>query len=193
LLAALAAVLIELPALAFGVDVTSSHIPGGLEIVDTVVQDAAFVVAAVFFAQLGGRIVRAWQFGLRPPRTGWKRAAGLVVLLFFVFLIFSVIWGSAFHAEKDKLLEQLGTGESTDLLVLSAALTCVIAPICEEFLFRGYIFTARRRSSRALRSGGSTWARRRSSISCRSPDWVSACVCSTATPARSTRASWLIR
>ena len=72
LLAALAAVLIELPALAFGVDVTSSHIPGGLEIVDTVVQDAAFVVAAVFFAQLGGRIVRAWQFGLRPPRTGLR-------------------------------------------------------------------------------------------------------------------------
>ena len=150
LLAALAAVLIELPALAFGVDVTSSHIPGGLEIVDTVVQDAAFVVAAVFFAQLGGRTVRAWQFGLRPPRTGWKRAAGLVVLLFFVFLIFSVIWGSAFHAEKDKLLEQLGTGESTDLLVLSAALTCVIAPICEEFLFRGYIFTA-------LRNWHGTW------------------------------------
>ena len=150
MLAALAARADRLPALAFGVNVTSSHIPGGLEIIDTVVQDAAFVVAAVFFAQLGGRTVRAWQFGLRPPRTGWKRAAGLVVLLFVTFVVFSVIWGTAFHAEKEKLLEQLGTGESTDLLLLSAALTCVIAPICEEFLFRGYIFTA-------LRNWHGTW------------------------------------
>jgi membrane protease YdiL (CAAX protease family) len=149
-LALVAGLLVDLPALAFGVDVTSSHVPGGLEIADTVVQDAAFVAAAVFFAGLGGRTVRAWQFGLRPPRTGWKRAAGLVLVLFFAFLIFSLIWGSAFHAEKDKLLEQLGTGESTGLLLLSAALTCVIAPICEEFLFRGFIFTA-------LRNWHGTW------------------------------------
>ena len=38
----------------------------------------------------------------------------------------------------------------TSLLLLSAALTCVVAPICEEFLFRGYIFTA-------LRSWRGTW------------------------------------
>ena len=43
--------------------------------------------------------------------------------------------------EKDtKLLEALGTNETTVLLVLSALLTTVIAPICEETLFRGYIF-----------------------------------------------------
>jgi uncharacterized protein len=60
------------------------------------------------------------------------------------FLIVSAIWGAAFHAEKEKLLKQLGTGENTTLLLLSAALTCVIAPICEEFLFRGFIFTALR-------------------------------------------------
>jgi len=43
---------------------------------------------------------------------------------------------------KEKLLEQLGAGEGTTLLLLSAALTCVIAPFCEEFLFRGFIYTA---------------------------------------------------
>jgi membrane protease YdiL (CAAX protease family) len=43
---------------------------------------------------------------------------------------------------KEKLLEQLGAGEGTVLLLLSAALTCVIAPFCEEFLFRGFIYTA---------------------------------------------------
>jgi uncharacterized protein len=102
----------------------------------------------VFFAQLGRRTVRAWQFGLRPTRLG--RAVWLLLLTLLGFLIFSVIWGSAFHAEKEKVLEQLGTGENAALLLLSAALTCVVAPICEEILFRGFIFTA-------LRNWCGTW------------------------------------
>jgi hypothetical protein len=68
----------------------------------------------------------------------------LVVVTLVSFLIFSVLWTSAFHASKEKLLEQLGANETTALLVLSAALTCVVAPFAEEFLFRGFIFTALR-------------------------------------------------
>jgi uncharacterized protein len=144
-LALLAALLVDIPAIAFGVSITASHVPPGVEIADTVAQDCAFVYAAVFFARLGGRTVAAWQFGLRRPVTGWAAAAGLVVLLMVTFLILSAIWGAAFHAEKEKLLKQLGTGENATLLLLSATLTCVIAPIGEEFLFRGFIFTALRR------------------------------------------------
>ena len=54
------------------------------------------------------------------------------------------------NPSREKLLEQLGTNEGTELLLLSAALTCVVAPMCEEFLFRGYIFTA-------LRNWRGTW------------------------------------
>ena len=61
-----------------------------------------------------------------------------------VFILLSVIWAEAFHPKTEKLLETLGSNESTGLLLLSAALTCVVAPICEEFLFRGYLFTALR-------------------------------------------------
>ena len=43
---------------------------------------------------------------------------------------------------KEKLLEQLGANESTLLLLASAALTCIMAPVCEEILFRGYFFAA---------------------------------------------------
>ncbi len=64
--------------------------------------------------------------------------------------MFSVIWCGVFEPDEEKLLEKLGTNESTLLLVLSAALTCVVAPIGEEFLFRGYIFTA-------LRNWRGTW------------------------------------
>ena len=143
-LAAIAGLLVDIPAAVLGVDVTSSHLPGGLVIADTVLQDAAFVAAAIFCAQLGGRTVNAAQFGLRPPAAGWGRVTMQIALVGAAYLVFSAIWGSAFHAEKEKLLEQLGTGENTSLLLLSAALTCVIAPVSEEFLFRGYIFTALR-------------------------------------------------
>jgi hypothetical protein len=141
-LAAVGSLLVDIPALAFGVRISSSHVPPGLAIADTTVQDGAFVLVAVFFAQLGGRAVSAWQFGLRP--TARWRAVRLVVLTLVGFLLFSLIWSVAFQAPKEKLLEQLGTGQSTILLLLSAALTCVVAPICEEFLFRGFVFTALR-------------------------------------------------
>ena len=150
-LAAVGALIVDLPTtLVFGVKVTSSHTPPGIEIVDTVVQDIGFVLAAVYCAHIGGRVVRAWQFGLRPPGAGWRRAGGLVVLLLIAFIVLSAIWSAAVNPEKEKLLETLGTNEGAALLLLSAGLTCVVAPICEEMLFRGYMFTA-------LRSWRGTW------------------------------------
>lgn len=150
-LAAVGGLIVDLPlALAFGVKITSSHTPPGLELADTFVQDLAFVLVAVYCAQLGGRTVRAWQFGLRPPGVGWRAAAGYLLLLVVVFLVLSAIWAAIFNPEPEKLLNKLGANETTSLLVLSAGLTCVVAPICEEFLFRGYIFTA-------LRTWRGTW------------------------------------
>jgi CAAX protease family protein len=143
-LAALAGAIVDIPAVALGAKISSSHTPPGLVIADTFVQDVAFVVAAVFCAQLGGRVVRAWQFGLRPPRQGWRYAAKAILLLVVAFVVFSAVWAAVFHPSEEKLLEQLGSNEGTGLLVLSAGLTCVIAPIGEEFLFRGFIFTALR-------------------------------------------------
>jgi uncharacterized protein len=142
--AAVGGLIVDLPALALGVTISSSHTPPGLAIADTFVQDVGFVLAAVFFAQLGGRAVRAWQFGLRRPGIGWRPAVGLVLLLLGVFLMLSLVWSEIFHPSEEKLLDQLGSNEGTALLLLSAALTCVVAPICEELLFRGYIFTALR-------------------------------------------------
>jgi membrane protease YdiL (CAAX protease family) len=142
--------IVNLPAAALGVKITSSHIPPGIVIADTAVQDLAFVLAAVYCAQIGGRAVRAWQFGLRSPSTGWGAAVALVVTLLVTFLLLSVAWSAVFNPGKEKLLEQLGTNEGTALLLLSAGLTCVVAPICEELLFRGFMFTA-------LRNWRGTW------------------------------------
>ncbi len=145
-LTAVGALVIDLPAVAFGVQVTSSHTPPGLTIADTFVQDLAFVAAPIMCAHIGGRAVRAWQFGLRRPGVGWGWALVMVLMLIIAFLVVTAIWSSLVNPEKEKLLEQLGSKESTLLLVLSAGLTCVVAPMCEEFLFRGYVFTALRGS-----------------------------------------------
>jgi uncharacterized protein len=150
-LAAVGGLIVDLPAAVFGVNITASHIPAGLEIADTAVQDIAFVLVAVLFARMGGRVVRAWQFGLRPPRLRRLWTVLLPFALLLVFVIFSVIWAGLLHeSTKEKLLEQLGANEGTTLLLLSAALTCVVAPVCEELLFRGFIFTA-------LRNWQGTW------------------------------------
>jgi uncharacterized protein len=137
-LAAVAGLAIDLPALALGVSISTSHTPRGIAIADTFAQDVAFVVAAVYCAQLGARTVRSWQFGLRRPGNGWTRAIGGVLLLLATFALLSAVWSQAFNPGREKVLNQLGSG------VLSAALICVVAPMCEELLFRGYIFTALR-------------------------------------------------
>jgi hypothetical protein len=136
------ALLIDIPALALGAKISESHTSPGLVIANTTVQDLGFIAAAVFFAQLGGRRVAAWQFGLRPTRIG--RALGPFVAVAVSFIVFLELWSLGVHTTKEKLLETLGTHQSTLLLALTAALTCVIAPVCEEFLFRGFIFRALR-------------------------------------------------
>jgi uncharacterized protein len=143
-LAAVAGLVVDIPVLALGVKITGSHTPPGVEILDTVVQDLAFVAAAVYCARLGGRAARSWQFGLRTPGIGWRWASALIFLLLLTFIVLSAVWSEAVNPSREKLLEDLGSNEGTALLVLSAGLTCVVAPICEEFLFRGFIFTALR-------------------------------------------------
>lgn len=141
LAAAVGSLIVDVPAAALGVSITAKHVPPGIELADTVVQDLGFVLAAVALGQIGGRAMRSWQLGLRA--TPVRRAAWLVVFTLGVFLLFNVIWAAALHIEEDKkLLEKLGTDKTTTLLVLSALLTTVVAPICEETLFRGYIFGA---------------------------------------------------
>jgi membrane protease YdiL (CAAX protease family) len=144
LLAILGGLIVDLPALALGVKITSEHTPAGVTIADTAVQDVGFICAAVYCAQLGGLRAAAWQFGLRPPDVGWRRAGGMLFGLLVAFVVLTGVWSAIVNPGTEKILEQLGSNEGTTLLVLSAALTCVVAPICEEFLFRGYIFTALR-------------------------------------------------
>jgi len=129
--------------LALGLNVTGNNLAPGLVIMATAVQDAAFVATAVFVASRSGRRPRPQQFGLRTAPL-WQ-AIGLIIILYVAFLVVTVAWQAVFNDHTpEKLLNQLGANDNAALLVASAVLTCVIAPFCEEFLFRGYIFTALR-------------------------------------------------
>jgi membrane protease YdiL (CAAX protease family) len=141
-LAAVGGLIVDIPALVLGVKISAEHTPPGLEFADTVVQDIVFVLTAIMFAQFGGRKVRSWQFGFRP--TPLRRAFGLAAMTIVAFFVFSAIWVVVLNVKEEdtKLLNALGTNETALLLAASALLTTVIAPICEETLFRGYIFAA---------------------------------------------------
>lgn len=142
-LSVFAGLIVDIPLVALGTHVSESKPPGGVLIADTVLQDAIFVLTAVLLAGWGSRKVASWQFGLRV--TPFWRAVGLVLLAFVAFFVFTAVWSELIQNEaKDKVLEKLGSKEGAGLLIASAALTCVIAPICEEMLFRGFIFTSLR-------------------------------------------------
>jgi membrane protease YdiL (CAAX protease family) len=116
--------------------------PASVDISATVLQDFAFVTAAIVFASMVTR-PRPWHFGLRATRL-WP-AVGYVVGGYFVFLGIAAVWSSALNLhEKDDVVNQLGADSSTVALVAVTIIVCVIAPMAEEFFFRGYFFGALR-------------------------------------------------
>jgi CAAX protease family protein len=118
--------------------------PFGFEIGLNVVQDLAFIAAAIIFARMTGP-ARAADFGLVRVRIG--RAAKLVAATYAGFFLFTIVWAAALGIdEKDDLAEQLGVGDSPVRIAIFTLLVCVLAPIAEEFLFRGFFFTALRSS-----------------------------------------------
>jgi hypothetical protein len=112
--------------------------------VATVAEEVGFVLSAIWIASWVAR-PRPEQFGLRRIGVWWQ--AALVVLgAYLGFIIITAIWAALVHASSSekKLVTDIG-GHAGAIGVLAACLvTCVVAPICEEFLFRGFIFGALR-------------------------------------------------
>ena len=113
--------------------------PPGVLLAATAVQDLGFVGAAILFARVTGP-TSARQFGLRATRF-WA-AVGWAAALYFAYGLFAALWGQLVEVEQDDVLDQLGADEGTVLLILSALVVCVAAPVVEEFFFRGFFFTA---------------------------------------------------
>ncbi len=114
----------------------------GIALGGTLIQDVLLVGAAVFFAS---RVAppRPWQFGLRavPLLPAIKAAA----------VAYAGFWAASFVYQvivqpngKQTVAKDLGANHGGALLVLAAILVIVVAPVCEEFFFRGFFFRALR-------------------------------------------------
>ena len=110
----------------------------------TFVQDVGFVAVALGLARLAGRAGPA-DFGLRGtrfwPALGWSALAYLTVAITGAVAAFAF---GATDEDQPNLLETLGIEGSTAYIVVAAFVVTVLAPLAEEFLFRGFVFTALR-------------------------------------------------
>ena len=110
----------------------------------TFVQDLVFVGTALGFAAMVGR-PRPSDFGLRRPRF-WP-AVGWSALTYLVIGIVGALSSLALGVEErdqDNILEDLGIETGTAWVFVAAFVICVMAPLCEELLFRGFVFPALR-------------------------------------------------
>ena len=123
---------------------SAANIPVGVTLAGNVAFDLSFVAAALYAVSRTGPL-RTADFGFRraPVRAGAAAALGGAVLYYVATAAYAAI--SGLH-KADKLPQGLSVSGSTGALVAVAIFVCVVAPICEEFFFRGFLFGALRRA-----------------------------------------------
>jgi membrane protease YdiL (CAAX protease family) len=127
-----------------GADLARGHVPAGVKVGGTVIQDAGLILAAIILARMTAGGVAARDFGLRAAR--FARSLGWMIGAWVTFLVFSGVYAALVHAPKvSDQADQLDAGDSTINLVAVTVLVTVVAPIAEEIFFRGFLFTALRR------------------------------------------------
>jgi membrane protease YdiL (CAAX protease family) len=123
----------------------AGDLPSGVLIALTFFQDLGFIAAALFVARMARR-PSARDFGL--VTTPFWRAVGIVVGVYVGFYVVTGIWAALLNLDdQSDLPDELGADTSTAALVAVIVLVCVMAPVAEEFLFRGLLFTSLRASA----------------------------------------------
>ena len=128
-------------ATAAGADI-SDELPSGLLLVLTVLQSLILCGTAVFLAS---RIQppKPWHFGLQRGRF-WP-SVGWALLGLGAFFTFAILWTQLVSPEGEQTVtEDLGADESDFRLILAGIVVIVVAPVGEEFFFRGFFYRALR-------------------------------------------------
>jgi membrane protease YdiL (CAAX protease family) len=96
----------------------------------------------VMFASFVAR-PRAWQFGLR--RTRFWAAVGWALLGLFAFYVFAAVYTALVQPDVEQTVTQdLGADQGTVGLIAAGLVVVVVAPVAEEFFFRGFFYRALR-------------------------------------------------
>ncbi len=120
-----------------------THPSPAVSLFGDLVFDLSFLAAALYFAAIRGR-PRPADFGFRKVRL--RVAAAGVLIAGVGYYVVTTIYAVVFNLHgTDKLPSELGVSKSTAALVGATVFVCVLAPIAEEFFFRGFIFGGLRR------------------------------------------------
>lgn len=111
-------------------------------VVATFLQGVIFIGTAIMFASFSGK-PSARQFGLRParfwPTVGWA-ALGL-----FSFYLLAALYTAILQPDAEQTVAQdLGADQGTLGRIAAGFMIICIAPIAEEFFFRGFFYRALR-------------------------------------------------
>jgi len=110
--------------------------------VATLIQEAVFAGTAVLFASFVAQ-PRPWHFGLR--RTRFWPAVGWAALALFSFYFFTIAYSLAVHPHSEQnVTESLGADQGTLGLIAAGVMVIAVAPLAEEFFFRGFFYRALR-------------------------------------------------
>ena len=121
---------------------TISHPTAVVSIFGDIVFDLCFVAAALVMvtaAAGGGRLPRPSEFGFRRVRP--VNAVATFVIAALIYYAVTDIYALAFNLHgKDKLPSELSNTHNHAAIAMTAVFVCAVAPICEEFFFRGFLF-----------------------------------------------------
>jgi CAAX protease family protein len=122
-----------------GFGASTAHEPPAVNLLASLAFDLAFVAAALYLSAVRRRRPRAAEFGY--VRIGlW---AGVRAFFVAAIAYYAISWAYAallnLHG-TDKLPSGFDVKTSTAAMLATAAFVCVVAPICEEFFFRGFFF-----------------------------------------------------
>ena len=111
-------------------------------VVATLIQSMIFIGTAVLFASFT-RKPEPWQFGLRRtrfwPAVGWA-APGL-----FSYSVLAAIYTAAVSPDVEQTVAQdLGADQGSFGLIAAGFMIVCVAPVAEEFFFRGFFYRALR-------------------------------------------------
>jgi membrane protease YdiL (CAAX protease family) len=120
-----------------------SHPTAVVSIIGDIVFDLCFVAAALIMViasgGVSGRMPRPSEFGFR--RAHLLNAIVTVVLAAIIYYVVTDIYAVVFNLHgKDKLPSELSNTHNHAAIVMTAVFVCAVAPICEEFFFRGFLF-----------------------------------------------------
>jgi membrane protease YdiL (CAAX protease family) len=106
----------------------------------TVLVDAVLVAAPIVVVTwLSGRRPVPAAFGLRVPE--WRSALKNTLAIYAGFWVAVIVIGViAGQARDQEIVTELKAEDSAPVLVGFVVMTCVAAPLAEEFFFRGFLF-----------------------------------------------------